>query len=79
MTTKLGLSSTQQGQIGPVLTSKDTQMKSIFENTSLTKDQKHAQMEALMKSSNQQIESFLNPAQVQTFEQLHQHHGKSSQ
>jgi hypothetical protein len=79
LTTKLGLSSTQQGQIGPVLSSRDTQMKTIFQNTSLSKEQKHEQVKALVQSSKQQIESYLNPTQVQTFEQLHHHHGKSAQ
>ena len=79
LTTKLDLSSTQQGEIGPVLTSKDSQMKTIFHNTSLSKEQKHEQIKALMQSSKQQIESYLNPTQVQTFEQLHHHHDKSGQ
>jgi hypothetical protein len=74
LTTKLDLTSTEQGQIGPVLTSRDAQMKTIFENTSLTKEQKHAQIKALMESTNQQIESFLSPEQVTEFEALHQHH-----
>ena len=76
LTTKLGLSATQQGQIGPVLVSRDEQLKALFENTSLTKEQKHEQMKALMESTNQQIVSFLKPAQVAQFEALHQHPDK---
>ena len=76
LTTKLGLSDTQQGQIGPVLVSRDAQFKTIHENTSLSEDQKHEQMKALMESTNQQIESFLNPAQVAQFKEMHQHHDK---
>jgi len=74
LTTKLGLSATQQGQIKPVLVSKGEQLKTIFENTSLTEEQKHDQVKALFESTNQQIESYLNPAQVTQFKELHPHH-----
>jgi len=79
LTTKLGLSETQQGQIGPVLVSRDAQLKAIHENTSLTKEQKHEQHKALRASTRQQIESFLNPAQVAQFKALHHHHDKPPQ
>jgi len=79
LTTKLDLSATQQGQIGPVLTSRDTQIKAIRDNTTLTEDQKHEQIKAVIESTNQQIESFLNPTQVTEFKDLHQHHDKSDQ
>jgi hypothetical protein len=74
LTTKLSLSDTQQGQIGPVLTSRDTQLKTIFENQSLSKEQKHAQAKSVFESTNQQIESFLDGDQVTEFEALHHHH-----
>ena len=76
LTTKLTLSDTQQGQIGPVLVSRDAQLKTIHEDASLTDAQKHEKIKALMESTNQQIESFLNPAQVAQFKELHQHHDK---
>ena len=79
LTTKLGLSETQQGQIGPVLVSRDAKLKTIFEDTSLTKEQKHEQIKALMESTNTQIESFLTPEQVTQFEALHQDHAKPAQ
>jgi len=78
LTTKLGLSDTQQGQIGPVLVSRDAQLKAIFQNTSLSKEQKHEQAKAVFQASKQQIESFLTPEQVTQFEALHQKHGKRS-
>jgi hypothetical protein len=78
LTTKLGLNATQQGQISPVLVSKDAQMKTISGNASLTEVQKHDQVSTLFQSSNTQIESFLTPDQVTQFEALHQHHGKVS-
>jgi hypothetical protein len=78
LTTKLGLNDTQQGQIGPVLTSRDTQLKTIFENQSLSKEQKHAQAKSVFESTNQQIESFLNGDQVTQFKALHHHHHHDS-
>ena len=79
LTTKLGLSDTQQGQIKPLLVSKTEKLKAIHEDTSLTEDQKHAQSKALIESTDQQIESFLTPAQVTQFEALHQDHAKPAQ
>lgn len=76
LTTKLSLSDTQQGEIKPVLVSRDEKLKAIHEDTSLTEDQKHEQTKALFESTNEQIESFLNPAQVAQFKELHQHHDK---
>jgi hypothetical protein len=74
MTSKLQLSDIQQGQIKPILVSRDTQMKSIFENSSLSEDQKRQQMMSLLMSTSQQIESFLNPAQVAEYKRMHEHH-----
>jgi len=76
LTTKLSLSDTQQGEIKPILVSRDEQIKAIFENTSLSEDQKHQQIQAIIESTNQQIKTFLNPAQVPIFKSLHDHHGK---
>ena len=74
LTSKLQLSDTQEGEIKPVLTSRDTQMKSIFTDSSLSQDQKRQQMMSVMESTSQQIESFLNPAQVAEYKQMHEHH-----
>jgi hypothetical protein len=76
LTTKLGLNSQQQGEIGPVLISRDGQLKTMREDTSMDKDQKHEQMKALIKSSDQQIESYLTSTQVTQFEAMHHHHEK---
>jgi hypothetical protein len=73
LTPKLGLNDTQQGQIKPLLFAKAEQLKTISEDANLTKDQKNRQTKVLYENTNQQIESFLNPAQVQTFEQQQQH------
>lgn len=73
LTPKLGLNDTQQEQIKPLLFAKVEQLKTICEDANLTKDQKNNQTKTLFENTNQQIESFLNPSQVQTFEQQQQH------
>jgi len=74
LTAKLTLTTAEQDEIKPVLVSKDEQMKAIFQNTSLTPDQKHEQIKALMDSTKTKIESYLTPAQVTLFESMHEHH-----
>lgn len=78
LTKKLNLTTNEQGDIGPVLTSRDTQAKTIFQDQSLTKEQKHDQIKALRESSDKQIESYLNAEQVTQFEALHHHHHEAS-
>ena len=72
LTAKLGLSETQQGQIKPLLVSKDKKLKAIHQDSSLTDDQKQTKLKALFDSTHQQIESFLTPAQVTEYEAIHQ-------
>ena len=74
LTTKLGLSQTQQGQIGSILVSRDEQLKTIFQNTSLTKEQKLDQVKTLMENTNQQIETYLTSEQDAQFQALQRHH-----
>ena len=76
LTSKLGLSTDQQATIGPILVSRDAQLKTIFQDKSLTKEQKHEQIKALFESTNTEIEAALTPEQVTQFEALHQHHAK---
>jgi hypothetical protein len=68
----LGLTDAQQAQIKPILVSTQSQMKAIFQNTSLTADQKHAQMKTLLDSTANQIETYLTPDQVSQLESLRQ-------
>jgi hypothetical protein len=61
-----------------LLISRDEQLKAIHHDASLTQAQKYEQSKALFRSTNQ-IESFLNPAQVAKFKDLDHHHAKPSQ
>jgi hypothetical protein len=78
LTTKLGLSATQQGQIGPVLDSKDTEMNMINGNTSLSEGEKQDKMGRESERSDYRIESYLTPIQVTQFQALGQPRDKVS-
>jgi hypothetical protein len=75
LTKSLQLTSSEQDQIKPILEAEFAQMKTIYQDTTLTNDQKHQQMTALRQDTDKQIEAVLTPDQVTTFEQMHQHHG----
>jgi Spy/CpxP family protein refolding chaperone len=75
LTKSLQLTSDEQDQIKPILQAEFTQMKSIHDDTTLSDDQKHQQMETLHQDTAKQIEAVLTPDQVTKFEQMHQHHG----
>jgi len=72
--TALGLNETQQGQIMPVILAQQAQAKTIFENTTLTPEQKHAQIKALLESTAKQVEAYLTPDQVTALESLRHWH-----
>jgi hypothetical protein len=74
LTKKLDLSDSQQQDIGPILTSAATQRKAIFENASLSKEEKHQQLKALHEQTTTQIEAQLTPDQTTTFEEMQQKH-----
>jgi molecular chaperone DnaK (HSP70) len=79
LTAKLQLSSVQQGMIKPLLVTKAQQIEAIHENTSLTKEQRHEQIKALHASFDQQLESYLNPAQLAEFKTMLQEHAAKRQ
>ncbi len=79
LTTQLGLSADQQGQIKPILAAAHTQIQSIRGNTSLTPGQKYDQIKTTMDAARGQINGILTPAQQQQLASLKgkfgRHHG----
>jgi hypothetical protein len=71
LTTILGLTIVQQGQIRPLLISRADRLKAINGSTTLSEVQKRQQIMVVRKSTLQQIERFLNPAQIVQFKALH--------
>ncbi|MGA3169408.1 MAG: hypothetical protein ABSE62_00185 [Chthoniobacteraceae bacterium] len=81
LTTQLGLTTDEQGQIKPILDAAHTQIESIRQNTSLTPEQKFAQIKTVMDAAHGQINGILTPAQQEQLASLkgqfhhHNHHG----
>ena len=70
MTTQLGLTSDQQNQIKPILEAAHTQVQSVLQNTSLTKEEKVSQVKEAVQAARGQIKGILTPAQQQQVEEL---------
>jgi len=76
---RLGLSDDQVAQIKPILADRFQQIENLRADTSLTEQDRHARVRALMQGSNSKIEAVLNDTQKQQFEQMlaerrsHQH------
>jgi hypothetical protein len=77
LTQKLGLSPDQQNQVKPILDAAHAQVKAIFTNTSLTREQKLAQVKETMQGAFGQINGLLTPEQQTQFaamkEKMHNH------
>jgi periplasmic protein CpxP/Spy len=76
---RLGLSDDQVAQIKPILADRFQQMQTLRADTSLSEQDRHTKIHALMQDSNTKIESVLNHTQKQQFEKMqaerrsHQH------
>jgi hypothetical protein len=70
LTTALGLTADEQTQIQPILDASHAQMKAIFQNTSLTPEQKIAQVKETSDAARSQINGLLTPAQQTAFAAL---------
>jgi periplasmic protein CpxP/Spy len=73
LTEKLSLTPDQQTKIGALLKSDHEQMKSIREDDSLSPEDKHAQVKALMVATKGQIRALLTPEQQAIFDTLPAH------
>ena len=56
MTKELGLSADQQAQIKPVLVDRQQKMEALFQNQSLSREDRRAQMMAIRQDSNAKIQ-----------------------
>jgi hypothetical protein len=80
LTKKLNLTADQQNQLLPILTDRQQQMAAIWNDNSLSKQDRHAKVRAIREESKNKIEAVLNTNQKQTYEQMlqHQHHRKEA-
>jgi Spy/CpxP family protein refolding chaperone len=70
LTKALDLTPDQQSQIKPVLEARQQQMQALFENQSLSRDDRRAQMQQIRTDTDTKIEGFLNDQQKQKFEAM---------
>lgn len=66
----LGLSSDQTARLEPILAQRQDQITAIQQNTSLTPDQRMAQMRAVKRTTHQQVAAVLTPDQMQQWKSL---------
>ena len=70
LTKALDLSADQQSQIKPILENRDAQMKQLWQDQSLSEQDRHSKMQAIHQDTNSKIEAVLNDTQKQKFEQM---------
>jgi len=68
---KLNLTDDQQTKILPILQAQADQRKALQSDASLSDDEKHEKMHAIMQSTNKQIAAILTPEQLENFKNMH--------
>jgi len=70
LTKALDLSADQQAQILPILTDRQQKMQALWQNQSLSRQDRHAQVQAIQQDTTTRLEATLNDQQKQTFEAM---------
>jgi Spy/CpxP family protein refolding chaperone len=70
MTKQLDLSSDQQTQIRPILVDRQQKMQALWQNQSLSREDRHTQMQSIREDSKSKIEAVLNDQQKQKFDAM---------
>ena len=74
---ELNLTDEQQAKVAPILEKAKADAKAIKADESLSKKQRHQQLEALHETTNQQLQAVLTPEQFQKLQQIRaEHKGK---
>ena len=80
LTKKLSLSADQQTQIKPILVDRQQKMQALWQDQSLSKQDRFAKAQTIRQDTRTRLEAALNDQQKQQFEQLqaqmqaHRHH-----
>ncbi len=69
---RLNLTADQQSKLLPIITDRQQQIRAIFQDSSLSRQDRIAKMKAVREESNAKIEALLTDQQKQSFEQLQQ-------
>jgi periplasmic protein CpxP/Spy len=70
---QLNLSSEQQSQIRPILQERQQKMQALFQNQSLSREERHTQMQAIHQDTESRITSVLNDDQKQKYQAMQEH------
>ena len=78
MAAKLGLTDEQQSKLKNLLQSTREQRQSVLNNTTMTNDQKLAQLKQIRENTKAQLATILTPDQMQKFREMRKerHHGR---
>jgi len=72
MTRELNLTSDQQEKIKPLLLDRQQKMQALFQDQSVSQEDRRAQMRTIMEGSNNSIKAILTDDQKQKFEAMQQ-------
>lgn len=73
---KLNLSADQTAKLTPIFADRDQKTQALFQDQSLSADQRHAQMKAIHQNTEQQLATVLSPDQMQQLKSMkHGHRG----
>ena len=70
LTKKLSLSADQQTQIKPILVDRQQKMQALWQDQSLSQQDRHAKADAIRQDTRTRLEAALNDQQKQQFEAL---------
>ena len=72
MTKALNLSSDQQTQIKPILQERQQKMQALWQDQSLSREDRHSKAQEIQQDTHSKIEAVLNDEQKQKFETMQQ-------
>lgn len=79
MAEKLGLTADQQTKLKDLFQSTHQQRETVLNNTSLTNEQKQAQLSQIRQTAKAQLATILTPDQLEKFHQMRKMHGHAKQ
>ena len=71
---ELNLTDDQKTKVAPILQKAKADVKAIRSDESLSKKQKHQQIEAVRQNTSQQLQAVLTPEQFQKFQEIRAEH-----
>ena len=74
---ELNLTDDQKAKVAPILQKAKADVKAIRADESLSKKQKHQQIEAVRQNTSQQLQAVLTPEQFQKFQAIRAEHKRS--